>query len=438
MILSETVRSALVLAACSRPVDGQLHTGLVFDSLARVDQIGDWQRLWLHTGQPDQLGLADAIDSDAGDGPTGSSWEGVPLSGPMGESMRLLADLADAYSMQPVPPGALALALVAVPSSGAARILTSSSGVTMAELVGAIQSSLLGGELDGLDRLLASGATRPGAAAAEPALVAAQRLAGPREADDLDLVLALMRDQAVSQVLTRAGIALPRLGEVARVARPLGSRPASEVTEQAKADADTDSPPDPQITMSAIGSPSLALARTLRVFGTSGQELAAAIGAAGTAPKQSDSVYLSSVAEVVVLLAVYAAVVDHAFGSGELWQLALLAFAATGPPSTSTLSGLVVAGAYWILAGPLVGSVKLAETVISYWHSRTSRRDILRRTGIQLSERTHNRYTLRRRAVGATFLNRRNAYFLALRLRRLDSAARRAASRAAPPPEATR
>jgi hypothetical protein len=443
MILSETVHSALVLAASSRPPGSRLQTGHVLDALARSDQLGDWSRLWLFTGQPDQIGLAEAIDVDADPGEPGarawSSWQGVPLSSGMRECLGLLAELAEVYSMRPVPPGALALALVAAPSSGAARVLTATGGATLDELLAIIQSDLLGTDLTGLEQVVArsgrqatgtGGAAGPHADATGPALVpavdAAQTLAGARAADDLDLVETLMRDKIVSSVLSRAGVERPEFAEVAAVARSLGTRPAPEAVEQAQADASVDLATDVQVMIAAMSNPSPALARTTRVLGTSSKEIAAALAMEGAKKVTSTSVALSSAANLVALIAVIAAIIVHAVGSGSLWQLALLLFAFVGPPSSTTLASLLVTAGYWILAGPLVGSVKLAETVITYWRSRAERRDILGATGVQLSEVAHNRYVQRKRGARAALLNLRGTGLFSLRMNMLDRAVRRA------------
>ena len=439
LILSETVHSALVLAATDRRLGGRLHTGPVLDALARVDVLGDWDRLWLYAGQPDQIGLASVLDPEAAGVEavprSWGTWDGVPLSGAMSESMALLARLAEAYSMRPVPPGGLALALVAVPLSGTAKALTAHGRLTLGDLLEIIQSDLLGSQLTGLDEFLAQ-ATSAGrqqfAPEDEPpdaqlAREVAQVLAGRRPADDLDLLQILGRDEVVAGVLAKAGIEPQALADVATVARGLGSRAAAEVIAQAEADADTDSPADAQIMIAAAAHPSPALARLLRVFGSSGSEIAVAAAMANLKRIISDSTHFWSVLNFVAIVASGGAVIAHVITSGAVWQLVLLLFIGVGPPSTITLWSFVVSGLFWFLAGPLVGSAKLAETVISVWLSRAERRDILRQTGVWLTESEHNRLRQRQREFRAALINSRHAYFFMARLRRLERAARRAA-----------
>ena len=439
LILSETVHSALVLAATDWRLGGRLHTGPVLDALARVNVIGDWDRLWLYAGQPDQIGLAFVMDPEAGGGDAAprscGTWEGVPLSAAMSESMALLARLAEAYSMRPVPPGVLALALVAAPLSGAARALTAHGRVTLDDLLETIQSDLLGSQLTGLDQLLAQ-ATPAGRQRfpqedkppdARSALEAAQALAGRRSADDLDLLQVLDRGEVVAGALAKAGIEPQALAEVATVARSLGSRAAAEVIAQAEFDADTNLPTDTHIMVTATASPSPAMARMLRVFGSSGSEIAAAAGMANLKRVVSGSTHFWSVLNFVAIVASGGAVIAHVITSGAVWQLVLLLFIGVGPPSTITLWSFVVSGLFWFLAGPLVGSAKLAETVISVWLSRAERRDILRQTGVWLTESEHNRLRQRQREFRAALINSRHAYFFMARLRRLERAARRAA-----------
>lgn len=51
-ILTEAATAALRLAATQRPPGGNLTTGRVFAAMARIDAANQWDRLWLHTGEP--------------------------------------------------------------------------------------------------------------------------------------------------------------------------------------------------------------------------------------------------------------------------------------------------------------------------------------------------------------------------------------------------
>ena len=115
LVLTEAAVAALRLAASRRPADGNLTTGLVLNTVARIDGISPWWRIWLETGEPDFLGLADAPDT-LDEGVVAGRWEGVPVSGDMASAMATLRMLSERYRLVPVPTGVLALALVAGPA----------------------------------------------------------------------------------------------------------------------------------------------------------------------------------------------------------------------------------------------------------------------------------------------------------------------------------
>lgn len=180
LILSETVVSAMRLAATERPAGQPLTTGRVLAALARVDMTNDWQRIWLHTGEPQLLGLAAAADPATGLPGTREPerWEGVPLSGSLAKALTSLRRICRAYRLVPAPSGAMALALLADSSNGAARTLTSSGGVSHAKLLELVQSDLLDITLSGVGDLITAGSvTAPVTRAPLPGTGTAPRLA---------------------------------------------------------------------------------------------------------------------------------------------------------------------------------------------------------------------------------------------------------------------
>ena len=124
-----------------------LTTGRLFNALASVDAEAEWARLFLHTGDLAQTRVALEPDDPSGD--TGSAGtDDVALTPELWRSLRLASALADTYELDPVPPGALALALVAYPRSGAARALTRLGNVTHRALVDLVMSCVLGTDLN--------------------------------------------------------------------------------------------------------------------------------------------------------------------------------------------------------------------------------------------------------------------------------------------------
>ncbi len=169
-ILSEDTVAAMRLAAAERPAGQALTTGRVLSALIRVNFANDWQRIWLHTGEPAFLDLASAPDQPAGLEP--ERWEGVPLSGSLASALTLLGRICEAYRLLPAPAGALALALLADPSSGAAGVLLRSGDKTHLELIALVQSALLGTTLEGVEGLLAVRPQVPALAIAATPVVA--------------------------------------------------------------------------------------------------------------------------------------------------------------------------------------------------------------------------------------------------------------------------
>ena len=198
-VLSEVVIAAFRLAANERPPGFPLTTGRVLAALSRVDMGNDWQRISLYTGDPQQTGLAEALDGPYGTDPATShraspiegwadgvralnslpSWEGVPISERLAVALALVGRVCDAYRLGPAPSGAMALALVADPDNGAARALLQSGSITHGKMLDLIQAALLHMHLEGVDALIASVRPRPARSAALTAVVAGPSAAAP-------------------------------------------------------------------------------------------------------------------------------------------------------------------------------------------------------------------------------------------------------------------
>lgn len=75
-------------------------------------------------------------------------WRGVPLTAHAAAALRSAAKISYKYDLGPVPPGALALGLVADPTSAASEALSEKSQLPHHELVKLLQRELLGVALD--------------------------------------------------------------------------------------------------------------------------------------------------------------------------------------------------------------------------------------------------------------------------------------------------
>lgn len=155
VILSATVRAAVDAAVAACPDGRPLSTGTLLDALVRHDPLGAWERVWEHTGDPRQTGLAATTDPDPtviAPGPAGITTQ--PLTADLAASLRILHQLVHRYGMSPVQPGALALALVADPGTGAARALLRHGAVPHAMVLDLIARELLHADLPDVSRIV--------------------------------------------------------------------------------------------------------------------------------------------------------------------------------------------------------------------------------------------------------------------------------------------
>jgi hypothetical protein len=146
--LADVVQDAIRLAHREGPTDQPLTTGRLLAALRRADMRTDWQRIWLYTGDPDRIGLADEPDPPVGDPAT--HWNGIPLSDRLARALGLLDRLSSAYQWERCGSGATMLALVADAGNGATRALLRGGGVTHSGLLRLVQSDLIKTTLAGL------------------------------------------------------------------------------------------------------------------------------------------------------------------------------------------------------------------------------------------------------------------------------------------------
>ncbi len=397
--LSETASTALNLAALRCAAGDVVTTGQVFACLAEVDVRGDWSRFWLNVS-PVDLVLLNGTPDDGADTPDSDArWRAAPLSPVLTRSLRTLARIADAYELTPVPPAALALALVILPHSGAARRLTEAGGLTHGELVELVQSELLGTQLEGLASLAVDPApprSSPVAAAGEDSrgswLDQVLERSALRMPDDLDLVqVALHRIPAG----TIAGLVELRtaLREAEGAVRLHGIRPAGEIIGLARRGTAAD-PGALEILAVAAAEPSPALAEALRIAGVPPAEIALEaelrIGARSAVSKASFTI---SVVNAVLLVLAADLLVRDAVERRLWWELAFVPLLFAGPPPVS----LSLFTPLMALVNPMAAAIHGAECVVSWMRERAERRHLWARTGIRLSLRQNRRRVKRSR-----------------------------------------
>jgi hypothetical protein len=150
--LRDHVADAVRLAARERATDEPLTTGQVLAALVRMDIHADWQRIWLHTGDPTAR-LIDTPDPPARGGPV--DWHGIPFSGRLAWSFALLQRLTHSYpNLHPAGSGTTMLALVADPGNGASTTLLCHGTISHGQLLHMIQTDIIRLNLPGVSALI--------------------------------------------------------------------------------------------------------------------------------------------------------------------------------------------------------------------------------------------------------------------------------------------
>lgn len=139
-------------AARLRPGE-PLDTLRLFIALEAFDLSSEWERLWLEAGDTEFLASLKLSDPQPD---AGGTWDAVSLTGTCTRSLFVTVRLCDAYSLWPVPVGAMALALIADPRSSAAQALMARGSLNHTGLIELLQEITLGGTYQNIEHLLAT------------------------------------------------------------------------------------------------------------------------------------------------------------------------------------------------------------------------------------------------------------------------------------------
>jgi hypothetical protein len=137
-VVSDALIVAASLAAPGRPLD----TRLMLHALMTMDARNTaWERICRdYADAATVLGTA----ADDPDPASGGTWNLVQLTATATVALHTAVRIADQYNLWPLPPGVLALGLVANSRSAAARALRVRGGADHRDLIAVIQEDLLG------------------------------------------------------------------------------------------------------------------------------------------------------------------------------------------------------------------------------------------------------------------------------------------------------
>ena len=381
-----------VRTAAGRAGGRPLGTGQVLAALAEVDGHGRWDRLWLRSRLGGDVLLA--VADDGTEPPVLPATEdahqfGVELSPALAASFAVLRALAAEHDMRPVPPGALALALLCEPTSAVVRELTRPGGRSAAELRYLVQEELLGTRLQGFERWLEDYAAPRPETAAEHAVADAVAAASGREPDDIDLVRAAAARMAAEEdapVVATMMAGLPP--DVDGLARGLSTRPVGTLESGEEL---------PLMLALLCLDASPGCAAVLGVAGLTGRGAAVdlRLAARGSAVPSTWAVMLLSLVDFGLSLAGSVSVVAYVLGSGPWWALLLIPFLYATPPLLPVGVSLVVAAVAVVIATPVAAAAVLAAAAVGVVAGRLQRRRVRAYTGVLLTAREHRAHLAR-------------------------------------------
>ena len=417
---------------------GVIGTGAVLVALEQADGSGRWGHFWLRLGRGGPGELGSTPDGDVEPpvlpAPPDARWEGRALSPAMSAMCQLLREMADRYDMQPVPPGALALALVCEPTSAVAKALIT-GGATADELIAIVQEELLSTSLDGFADWVAhrirdrDGGIADADHTRRQALRHAEQVArrDNRRPDDLDLLLGLasvLDDGNLAFASMIANVPADAVGQV----RTLGSRSMREVlaTEASSGVSDTW-----QLTSACVSSPSRACAAMLQVAGLTGPGVAAdALVArekqAGRTERMSRRMAITLTLKAAVMLAAPTLVVTQVLSTGHWWGLLLVVPVMACPPFAPLATTLVVAVVAYVLVAPLNAALSLVLAGLGVLDGRFQRRRLMARVGVGLTASEYTAHLARQRPSTARRAVARSGRTMRFRLWRLERRVRAA------------
>ncbi|SDG82272.1 hypothetical protein [Pseudonocardia oroxyli] len=427
--LGETIQSAVYRAITGLEPGTALGTGALLAALDAADGGGAWERFWLLVGLGGPERVGELRDPDGLtpllDARPGARLDGVRLTPALTASLTLLRDLVRDFELGPVPPGALAIALVAEPTSAVVSLLTADGERSRSELLELAQDQLLGTSLDGLEVWVEA---RFNTSTQEPTVEEAIRRARGaaagenRRADDIDLL-----DELVTGLESSAPrAALPRLlrtvlPAATAPARVLGTRPLDDVVAES-----SDRPDAWQLLDKLASGPSRGCAAVFAAAGLTGPGVMAdarrARRADGGIRLPATGTYTAvALANMVLVGLVIAVVVVHALGPGSPWELFAVPFLFYRMPADSPVVPAAMVVVLVLVSSPLAAGLNLLSFGTGWMQTRLEMRRLRAVTGVGLTLREYTGHL--RRTLRPAFVVRRAALLSAFRIARFSESA---------------
>ncbi|MDA0182903.1 hypothetical protein OJ997_21505 [Solirubrobacter phytolaccae] len=425
VLLATSTVNGLEFAAARRG-GRPLSTVDIIVGLITADVTGAWDDIQLKGNFVDEADIERFPDPDQR--PDGT-WHRVPLTHSASAGLRKAVEIAADYHLVPVPPGVLALGLLADREAGASRALLDGSDLTHGDLLALVQDDLLDVELEGFDPTITKRSRLAGALTGPSRTPDAVRthdwveqppgallmLAGAVEqADD---------DEDLHDLLDAMLLDPEELRSMDHELRELEDVDTDTVLQRARRRFGV-SDPDPAETIVAaalVDSPRVREA--LRRIGLTNHELVAQTaefrlrrveGASG-----DERVFRTSILNAVLTTTTSVLVVKAAFDDdGDWWKLLFLWPVWSGHPQSGPAAGTVIAALLAVLVSPLAGLAHFVSLGAELLQISAERRTLHARTGVRLSAKELRSVTLRLLTVRSRAVSRKQQALRA-RVRRI-------------------